>query len=150
MTDRGIGKWILPQPDIKKKKYIDIPKLGRTVPFGYKLSEEEDGWLTPIPSELEALEKAKKYLKQYSLTKVAAWLSTATGRYIGPSSLEARIKNEQSQKRRSTTYRILANRYKEALEKAEKYERRLGCTEDSYFATEHYREIRDSFYKTEK
>jgi hypothetical protein len=150
MTDRGIGKWILPQPDIKKKKYIDIPKLGRTIPFGYKISEEEDGWLTPIPSELEALEKAKKYLKQYSLTKVAAWLSTATGRYIGPSSLEVRIKNEQSQKRRSTTYRLLANRYKEALEKAEKYERRVGCTEDSYFTTEHYREIRDTFYKIEK
>jgi hypothetical protein len=149
MTDRGIGKWILPQPDIKKKKYIDIPKLGRTIPFGYEASDQE-GWLSPIPVQLEALEKAKKYLRQYSLTKVAAWLSTTTGRYIDPSSLEFRIKNEQSHKRRSSTYRLLAKRYKEALEKAEKYERRVGCTEDSYFATEHYREIRDSFYKIEK
>jgi hypothetical protein len=149
MTDRGIGKWILPQPDIKKKKYVDIPKLGRTIPFGYEASEEE-GWLSPIPAQLEALEKAKKYLRQYSLTKVAAWLSTTTGRYIDPSSLEFRIKNEQSHKRRSSTYRLLAKRYKEALEKAEKYERRVGCIEDSYFGTEQYREIRDTFFKIDK
>lgn len=150
MTDRGIGKWILPQPDIKRKKFVDIPRIGRTIPFGYKLNEEDSEWLTPIPSELEALEKAKKYLRQYSLAKVAAWLSTTTGRYIGATSLEVRIKNEQTQKRRSSTYRLLAKRYKEALKKAEYYEKRVGCTEDSYFGTDDYREVRDSFYKLEK
>ena len=141
---RELGAWILPQPP-KTENYVPIPKIGRTVPFGYKQDEEDEDMLLPIPTELEALAKAKKHLKQYSLREVAAWLSKLTGRYISHVGLSKRIKDEQSYKRRSTTYRKLAKRYKEALEKAEAYEKRVGSeTSNSYFDSEEYRSIRDT------
>jgi hypothetical protein len=142
---RELGAWILPQAP-KTDTYVPIPKLGRTVPFGYKQDEEDETMLLPIPLELEALEKAKKHIKQYSLRDVAAWLSKVTGRSITHVGLSKRIKDEQSFKRRSSTYRKLAERYKEALEKAEAYEKRVGSdTCDSYFDTDQYRSIRDTF-----
>jgi len=58
MQELELGKWILPQPE-DKKEYVPIPRLARTVPFGYKKDENDDSWLIPIPQELEALEKAK-------------------------------------------------------------------------------------------
>lgn len=145
---RELGAWILPQPP-KTSEYVPIPKFGRTVPFGYKQDEEDENMLLPIPTELEALAKAKKHLKQYSLREVAAWLSKLTGRYISHVGLSKRIKDEQSYKRRSTTYRNLTKRYKEALEKAEAYEKRVGSeTDDSYFDTDDYSRIRDTFAPT--
>jgi hypothetical protein len=65
--DFGLGVFILPQPK-DAKEYVKIPRLGRTIPFGYVIDETDDGWLVPVPLELEALEKAKKHLKQYSST----------------------------------------------------------------------------------
>jgi hypothetical protein len=145
---RDIGAWILPQPP-NTTEYVPIPKIGRTIPFGYKQDEDDANLLIPIAMELEALEKAKKYVKQYSLREVAAWLSKITGRYISHVGLSKRIKHEQSNKRRSNTYRKLANRYKEALEKAEAYEKRIGSeTGDSYFDSDEYRELRESFTPT--
>jgi len=40
---RSIGKWKLPQPtDIKEEnEWVQIPRIARTVPFGYKLNEED-------------------------------------------------------------------------------------------------------------
>jgi hypothetical protein len=145
---REIGAWILPQAP-KTDSYVPIPKLSRTIPFGYKQDEEDENMLLPIAIELEALEKAKKHIKQYSLRDVAAWLSKVTGRSITHVGLSKRIKDEQSYKRRSTTYRQLAERYKEALEKAEAYEKRVGSeTGDSYFDSDKYRSIRDTFAPT--
>ena len=145
---RELGAWILPQPP-KTSEYVPIPKFGRTVPFGYKQDEEDENMLLPIPTELEALAKAKKHLKQYSLREVAAWLSKLTGRYISHVGLSKRIKDEQSYKRRSTTYRNLTKRYKEALEKAEAYEKRVGSeTCDSYFESDEYARTRDTFSPT--
>ena len=142
---RELGAWILPQAP-KTKEYVAIPKFGRTIPFGYKQDEEDEGMLLPIPSELEALAKAKKHLKQYSLREVAAWLSKLTGRNISHVGLSKRIKDEQSYKRRTSTYRNLTKRYKEALEKAEAYEKRVGSeTCDSYFESDEYSRIRDTF-----
>lgn len=142
---REIGAWILPQAP-KTDKYVPIPKLGRVVPFGYKQDEEDETMLLPIPLELEALEKAKKHLKQYSLRDVAAWLTKLTGRSITHVGLSLRIKDEQSYKKRATTYRNLAKRYQEALEKAEAYEKRVGSeTDDSYFDSDNYARIRDTF-----
>ena len=145
---RELGAWILPQPP-KTSEYVPIPKFGRTVPFGYKQDEEDENMLLPIPTELEALAKAKKHLKQYSLREVAAWLSKLTGRYISHVGLSKRIKDEQSYKRRSTTYRNLTKRYKEALEKAEAYEKRVGSENcDRYFESDEYARTRDTFSPT--
>ena len=107
--DFGLGIFILPQPK-DTKEYVKIPRLGRTIPFGYVIDETDDGWLVPVPLELEALEKAKKHLKQYSLRQVSAWLTTVTGREISHVGLMKRIKSEQSQRRKSSTYRKLADR----------------------------------------
>lgn len=142
--DRGVGKWILPQPD-NRVEYIPIPMMGTLAPFGYKIDEEREGWLIPIQSELDALEKAKKHLKQYGLRAVAAWLSTATGRPISHAGLNNRLKYEQSYKRRAKAYRKLAEGYKEALRKAEAYERRANTTTESYFNSDEYSKIRNTF-----
>jgi len=143
MSERTAGKWILPQPE-GGKEYVSVPQLSRIVPFGYKKDEENQGWLLPIPKELDALEQAKKYLKQYSYRQVADWLTEASGRQISHAGLKSRIEHEQSNRRKSSTYRLLAQRYEEALRKAEEYEKRIG-TEGSYFKSDHYRDISSSF-----
>jgi hypothetical protein len=147
MDALGIGVWILPKPN-PKKAYVKIPRIARTIPFGYKVDEDDPKWLAPIPEELEALEKAKQYLKQYSLRNVAAWLSKVTGREISHVGLTKRIKNEQSQRQRTAAYRQLAKRYKKALEKAQEFEQRIGTAQDEgYFASDEYSRTRDSFAK---
>lgn len=143
MQDLAIGKWILPQPD--PKNYVPIPRLSRFIPFGYKVDEENDGWFQPIPLELEALEKAKQYLKQYSSRQVAAWLTKVTGREISHVGLLKRFKNEQVHRRKSNTYRQLARRYQEALEKAEEWEKSLGNAQATYFDSDEYRRIKEQF-----
>lgn len=143
MNDLAIGKWILPQPD--PKNYVPIPRLSRFIPFGYKVDEENDGWFQPIPLELEALEKAKQYLKQYSSRQVAAWLTKVTGREISHVGLLKRIKNEQVHRRKSNTYRQLARRYQEALEKAEEWEKSLGNAQATYFDSDEYRRVKEQF-----
>jgi hypothetical protein len=144
MEELELGKWILPQP-ADKKEYVPIPRLARTVPFGYKKDETDDGWLIPIPLELEALEKAKQYVKQYAVRKVAVWLTKVTGREISHVGLSKRLKNEQSHKRKSSTYRKLADRYEEALKKAHEYEKRTGTGQDSFFTSDRYGAIADTF-----
>lgn len=57
-------------------------RIARTVPFGYKVSEQDDKLLEPIPQELEAIEQAKQYLKSCSYREVAGWIERKTGRYI--------------------------------------------------------------------
>jgi hypothetical protein len=80
---------LLPQSKIKRK--------ARTIPFGYKLSEDTD-YIEPIESELEALEKAKEYLKTCSLREVAIWLTRKTGRYISYVGLKKRVKRDTASK----------------------------------------------------
>ena len=84
--NRSLGKWKLPQPtDLKNEEqteWIQIPRIARIIPFGYKINEEDKDLLDPIPYELEALELARKYIKQYSLRQVANWLTNKTGRDI--------------------------------------------------------------------
>ena len=124
------GKWILPQPKgvAQTGEYVPIPVAVKLIkpPFGYKFSEETKLLLIPIPHELDALEKAKKYLKQYPSRNVAAWLTKVTGRYISHVGLLYRIKNERSRKAKVSILRSWARRYKEALELAEKYESKKG------------------------
>jgi hypothetical protein len=127
-NERDLGAWILPQPP-EKNQWVSIPKhpgAARKVPFGYKENEEDPDWLDPIPFELEALEKARQYLKQYSYEKVAHWLSKTTGRTITKDGLNKRFKYEVNRRRKATYYRNLARRLYKALSQAKVYEERTG------------------------
>lgn len=121
----SLGRWILPQPVIKTKQYINIPRLGKEIPFGYTEDPADKYNLIAVPEELEALEQAKVHLKTYSYRKVAAWLTTVTGRDISHVGLRKRVLNEQTYKKRVTTYRELAKRYYKCLQKAQKYEEQV-------------------------
>jgi hypothetical protein len=127
---KAAGKWLLPQPKDASQtgEYVPIPTAVKLIkpPFGYKFSEENKMLLIPIPHELEALEKAKKYLKQYPSRNVAAWLTKVTGRYISHVGLLHRVKNERQRRAKISLLRSWARRYKEALELAEKYEDKKG------------------------
>ena len=59
---RTAGRWKLPQPtDIKEEnKWVQIPRIARTVPFGYKQNEEDPDILDPIPTELDLLERPER------------------------------------------------------------------------------------------
>ena len=73
------------------------------------------------------LEEAKKYLKQYSYRDVSAWLSEQSNRYISHVGLMKRVKIERKRQREASNQRHLAEKYKEALQKAQKLEEeRLG------------------------
>ena len=74
-----------------------LKRKARTIPFGYKLAEDTD-YIEPIESELEALEKAKEYLKTCSLREVAIWLTKKTGRYISYVGLRKRVKRDTTSK----------------------------------------------------
>jgi hypothetical protein len=144
-NERDLGAWILPQP-IEKSRYVAIPKLAnvRVIPFGYRVDDVDENLLQPIPKELDALELAKKYVKQYSYKQVAAWLSKETGRSISEDGLRQRIRREQERGKRHNYYRSLARKYKEALEAIERYEDRLGKEEKTnFFASDYYVSIKD-------
>ena len=81
---KSVGQWKLPQPtDIKEdNEWVPIPRISRTIPYGYELDPDDNFILLPIAIELDMLEKAKKYLKQYSYREVSNWLTTNTGREI--------------------------------------------------------------------
>ena len=124
------GEWKLPQPtDIKEdEEWISIPRIARTVPFGYKLDENDSDILRPIPQQLDALEQARRYVKQYSYREVSNWLSTRTERYISHVGLRKRLAHEQHRKRQITSLRKWAEYAKTAIEKAKELEtERLGA-----------------------
>ena len=117
---RSIGKWKLPQPtDIKEEnEWVQIPRIARTVPFGYKQSEEDPDILDPIPTELDLLEKARAYINQYSYREVANWLSTNSGRYISHVGLRKRLQNERQRKNQAKSIRQWAEYAEKAIAKA--------------------------------
>ena len=118
---RSIGKWKLPQPtDIKEEnEWVQIPRIARTVPFGYKQNEEDSDILDPIPTELDLLEKARAYTNQYSYREVANWLSTNSGRYISHVGLRKRLQHERQRKNQAASLRKWADYAKKAIAKAE-------------------------------
>ena len=131
--------WTLPVPEETEDGFDwkPIVRVGRTIPFGYKQDPKDLDVLLPIDDELNLFEKAKKFLKQYSYREVANWLSTQSGRYISHVGLMKRIKIEEKRKRQASNKRYLAERYKEALEKAEKIEAsQFGRTEESLRTSE--------------
>jgi hypothetical protein len=119
----GLGYWELPKPDRgKEREWHTIARVSRTVPFGYEIDKENDKLLQPVFIELEALELAKRHLKQYTYKDVAIWLNKQTERYISSEGLRKRIKVEQKRKRSAKIKRELARRLKETLEEIQKLE----------------------------
>jgi hypothetical protein len=136
---RTTKNWKLPVPEETEDGFDWQPvvRVGRVIPFGYKQDPEDKDILLPIVEELNLLEKAKKYLRQYSYRDVANWLSEQSGRYISYVGLRHRVKLEEKRKREASNKRYLAERYKEALEKAEKLEAtRFGARDQSTRTTE--------------
>jgi len=121
---RSSGRWKLPQPtDIKEEnEWVQIPRIARTVPFGYKLNEEDPDLLDPIPTELDLLEKARKHVNQYSYREVANWLSANTGRYISHVGLRKRLGNEKQRKNQAASLRKWAEYAEKAIAKAKALE----------------------------
>jgi hypothetical protein len=124
MMDRSAGKWKLPQPtDLKEdNEWLQIPRIARTVPFGYEKSEEDSYLLNPIPNELDKLEMARKYVNQYSYREVANWLTKQTGRYISHVGLRKRLDNERQRKNQARSIRKWADYAEKAIAKAKEIE----------------------------
>ena len=120
------GIWKLPQPtDIQEdNEWIEIPRISRTIPFGYELHPEDSDVLAPIPDELDKLQQAKKYVKQYSYREVANWLSKNTGRYISHVGLRKRLDNERTRNNQARSLRRWADYAKKAVAKAQALEQK--------------------------
>lgn len=121
---RSIGQWKLPQPtDIKEEnEWVQIPRIARTVPFGYEQNKDDSDILDPIPTELDLLEKARQYVNQYSYREVANWLSTNSGRYISHVGLRKRLQNERQRKNQAASIRKWAEYAEKAIAKAKALE----------------------------
>ena len=123
--------WALPAPKPDEKfEWRKVVRVGRIVPFVYRQDPDDCDILLPIPEELDLLEEAKKYLKQYSYRDVSSWLTEQSGKYISHVGLMKRVKIERKRQREASNQRYLAEKYKTALEKAQKLEaERLGGRE---------------------
>ena len=132
MTIKSLGKWKLPQPlDVKEDvEWLAIPRIARTLPFGYVQDEKDPDLLQPVQNELDKLEMARDYLKQYSYREVANWLTTQTGRYISHVGLRKRVANERQRKNQARSIRKWAEYAEKAIAKAKKIEtQRTGAKE---------------------
>ena len=130
--DRSLGKWKLPQPtdlkDEEEKEWIQIPRIARTIPFGYVINKEDSELLDPVPYELEALDLARKHVKQFSYREVANWLTTKTGRDISHVGLRKRLMHEQQRKNKARTLRKWSEYAEKAIQKAKTIEEsRVGA-----------------------
>lgn len=114
------------QERIKTKDWTPIPRISRIVPFGYRVDPNNKDVLLPVVLELEALEKAKQHLRQYSYRDVSIWLTETTGRYISHMGLKGRLDRERERRKKATTLRKWAERIEEAKSKAERLE--SACT----------------------
>jgi len=121
---RSVGKWKLPQPtDLQDDgEWSPIPRIARTIPFGYKQDEEDRDLLQPIPDQLNALQEAREYISQYSYREVSNWLSTNTNRYISHVGLRKRLANEKQRKNKATSLRKWAEYAEKAIQKAQNIE----------------------------
>ena len=134
MMTKPLKQWKLPQPtDIKEdNEWIPIPRISRTIPFGYDVDPDDPDVLLPNEHQLDMLVKAQKYLKQYSYREVANWLTRNTGRSISHVGLRKRLDNERRRKNKSGSLRRWADYAKKAIAKAEELEaKRLGAKNQS-------------------
>ena len=134
MMTKPLKQWKLPQPtDIKEdNEWIPIPRISRTIPFGYDVDPDDPDVLLPNEHQLDMLEKAQKYLKQYSYREVANWLTRNTGRSISHVGLRKRLDNERRRKNKVGSLRRWADYAKKAIAKAEALEtKRLNSKKDN-------------------
>ena len=127
---KPLQKWKLPQPtDIKEdNEWVPIPRISRTIPFGYEVDPDDPDVLLPIEHQLDMLEQAKKYLKQYSYREVANWLTRNTGRDISHVGLRKRLDNERQRKNKAASLRRWAKYAEKAIAKAQEIDsKRLGA-----------------------
>ena len=123
LHQQGLGYWELPKPNKgKERNWHTIARVSRTIPFGYTLDKTNNKLLQPVFIELEALELAKRHLKQYSYRDVAIWLTKQTDRYISGEGLRKRIAIEQKRKRTASIKRNIARRLEETLAEIQKLE----------------------------
>jgi len=80
-----------------------LRRKARTIPFGYKLSDDPD-YIEPVQEELDALDEAKDYLNNCSYREVAGWLGRKTNRSISHTGLRKII-----DKRWTTLHRLNQN-----------------------------------------
>jgi len=124
MSNFDLGYWQLPKPNKgKEKEWHVIPRLRGSIPFGYREHPDNANLLEPIPLELEALELAKRHLKQYTYRDVARWLEKKTGRSITFYGLKKRVDIERKRKRSAAIKKGLAKRLEETLKEIEKLEK---------------------------
>jgi hypothetical protein len=73
-----------------------IKRKTSTIPFGYKLDEDDNRYLLSVDEELEALDSIVPMVnaKTLSLREGALWLSHKTGRYISHQGLDKIIKKQ--------------------------------------------------------
>lgn len=117
----------LPSPPTEKHpEWKPVVFLGGSVPWGYDPDPHEPQLLQPNVDQLNALEKAKLFLKEYSLANVAIWLTKQTGRQISAAGLRKRINLERKYRQQATTHRYFERRAKEAARKAKELEERIG------------------------
>ena len=127
---KPLKQWKLPQPtDIKEdNEWVPIPRISRTIPFGYDVDPDDPDVLLPNEYQLDMLEKAHAYLKQYSYREVANWLTRNTGREISHVGLKKRLDNERRRKNKAGSLRRWADYAKKAIAKAEELEaKRVGA-----------------------
>ena len=79
----------------QKMEPIKIKRRARTIPFGFKQSQDPD-YLEPVKEELQALDQAREYSKTCSLRETAQWLHRKTGRYISHVGLKKRLERNST------------------------------------------------------
>jgi len=113
-------------------KWKKIPRISRTIPFGYELDPEDNDILLPIPLELEALERAREHIKYFSYREVANWIYSVTGRYISYVGLRKRLEVERTRRQRLSSVKHWADRLEKAKETIRKLEEdSTGASESS-------------------
>jgi len=134
-----LGYFKMPDPVGLKddNEWLEIPRISRTIPFGYRMHKTDDKLLVPNIEELEALDLAKEYLKEYSYREVARWLSDRTRQEISHVGLRKRIQTEKQRKSKAATYKTWLKKYESALHKLEEIEsKRTGATKEKGKRTE--------------
>lgn len=117
--------------NISGKAWKPLPRVARTIPFGYRVDENDPDLLMPVVFELEALEQAKKHLKNgFSLRVVAKWLSEVTGRSISHEGLSKRVEIDRRRGYKAATLKRWAKTIETALQKAQSLEERIGKAPD--------------------
>lgn len=109
------------------------PRLSSRIPFGYALDPDDPKQLIPVVFELEALDKARKYLKEgHSLRKVSQWLSDKTGRKITHEGLKQRVECDKTNGNRIKVIRRWSEDLAEAVKEVREFDLKNGNSTEWY------------------